>query len=161
MLQSEGKADILSAPNIISLDGEKGKGEASKDEFHVLTSDITASNYPYQRFEIVKAVISCEVTPQTLGDGRIRITIDAKAEFINTKDNMPIVTSRHIVNTVTVKNRETIYIGGLLSSIESEVKYQVPVLGKIPILKYAFSREEKKVEKRNLFVFITPTILED
>ena len=68
---------------------------------------------------------------------------------------------RTIETTVIVKDKSTVVIGGLIDDSFSETEYKVPCLGDIPLLGLLFRSTSRADEKTNLFVFITPHVIEN
>jgi len=71
----------------------------------------------------------------------------------------PIIDTRALESNVLIKSGDTLAIGGLLQDEVSKTRNKVPVLGDIPVLGYLFQEHVNARTKRNLLVFITPTII--
>ena len=85
---------------------------------------------------------------------------DQGFEFAGAKVTAPIIDSRTLDSSVLIKSGDTLAIGGLLSDQVSKARTKVPLLGDIPLLGYAFQSHDNERHKRNLLVFVTPTILD-
>lgn len=159
----DGNAIVHATPEIVTLDGEKAEIKVGDMTYYLLTGDIANANYVFQqRFELVKAEIHLIITAYLMLTGDIRLSIDILVEIPGKDGTLPKLTSRQVINTVIVKDGETLHVGGLLTSIQKETKSKIPILGSIPGLGKLFFSDMEKVGKTfNLSIFITPTILPD
>src|SRR5262249_55964413 len=106
------------------------------------------------------------VTPTIHDDGYITMKIkpeisneEAKPFTASDGTVIPIVDTSEVQTTVRVKNGVTIIIGGLMKDERINNKTKVPVLGDIPILGKAFKNEDRKMQKTEIVVFLTPHII--
>src|SRR5438445_10808002 len=72
----------------------------------------------------------------------------------------PIIDKRSLDSSVLIRSGDPVAIGGLISDQVSKSKTKVPLLGDIPVLGYAFQSHANERHKRNLLVFVTPTIID-
>jgi general secretion pathway protein D/MSHA biogenesis protein MshL len=72
---------------------------------------------------------------------------------------LPQVRIREMSTMVQVEDGEMLIIGGLIDSTETKNGNSVPGLGNIPVIKYLFGTEEKKLQKRELVILLTPKII--
>jgi general secretion pathway protein D len=107
--------------------------------------------------------ISLEVTPQISKDRQIRLEImlDATKLESTTDQFQPTTLKRTVNTTVVVNDTNTIVIGGLIDEALSSTDYRVPCLGGIPVIGWLFRSTGKGKEETNLFVFLTPHVLEN
>jgi len=73
----------------------------------------------------------------------------------------PSLFSREITSKVTVKDRRTIVIGGLIRDDVTTIEKKVPLLGDIPLLGWLFRKQTKQRNRTNLMIFLTPHIVTD
>ncbi|HEX3857369.1 MAG TPA: hypothetical protein VHY30_08745 [Verrucomicrobiae bacterium] len=73
---------------------------------------------------------------------------------------LPDFTVRQVVTTVNIWDNQTIVIGGLISSATASTKDKIPVLGDLPVLGNLFQSSSKSVQKKNLMIFVTATIVD-
>jgi len=73
---------------------------------------------------------------------------------------LPHFTVRQVVSTVNVWDGQTVVLGGLLSETVTTIKDQVPVLGDLPLVGRLFRSESKTSGKKNLLIFVTPTLID-
>jgi type IV pilus assembly protein PilQ len=155
---SEGR--IISTPRVVIMEGEKAiikQGE----EIPVVTP--ASANSPATT-TYRPAELKLEVTPKITADGRISMTISAtnnrpnRAEKDLATGNMPIFTNQ-VDSKVVIRDGDTIVIGGVLKSEESQVDAGVPWIYKVPVLGWLFKQENIERTKRELLIFVTPKIV--
>ncbi|NOX97690.1 MAG: hypothetical protein GXO98_06520 [Nitrospirae bacterium] len=162
---NEGKANLLSAPRVATMDGEQATIKVLKQIPYVKTVTSYESGIPIvtEEVEFRKAGITLEVTPQITPTGFIKMKIHPKIDqltgWTETTDPQPIIDTREAETQVRVKNGQTIILGGLLTDNNKNTAKKVPFLGDIPILGFAFRHTKKTNEKIELLIFITPRIL--
>jgi len=163
-LQANTDLNILSTPRILTNDNEKGEIKVT-DNVAVLKSTSTSisvsNNYSYE-----SAGITLVITPHISADDYLRLEIDLTVEDFERSLSAdasipPAKKSRQITGTLTVPDKEIVIIGGLTSKKINTVVNKIPLLGDIPILGSLFSYETESEEKRNLYVFISPSIMRE
>jgi general secretion pathway protein D len=107
--------------------------------------------------------ISLEVTPQISKDRQIRLEIVLETTKLEstTDQFQPTTLKRTVDTTVVINDKNTIVIGGLIDDALSSTDYRVPCLGSIPVMGWLFRSVGKGKEETNLFIFLTPHVLED
>ena len=102
------------------------------------------------------------VTPQINEGGAIQLTIEQEVSQIKGSTAVDVVfAKRQVKTTVLIDSGKTVVIGGLIDEQVQESITKVPLLGDIPYLGYLFSSRGSKVSKRNLMVFLRPTIIRE
>lgn len=162
--QTDKNIQILSKPQVTTLDNEKAKISVGKNIPYLTSS--SSGDSQYSNFEYKDVGIVLEITPQISKDGLIKLKIFQETSKLdagatNTQYTQPTTLKRTIDTTVVVKNKNTIVLGGLIDDSFSENETKVPCLGDIPLLGHLFKLEGETSEKTNLFVFITPHVIED
>ena len=108
------------------------------------------------------------VTPSVNRDGFINLSVtpeisnktgDATFVFAGASVSSPIIDTRSLESNVLIKSGYTLAIGGLVQDQVTKAATKVPVLGDIPVLGYMFQEHLHARNKRNLLIFITPTIV--
>lgn len=123
------------------------------------------------RTPLNKVGVTLIVTPRVVGTNAVQLKLDPTISVkepiperltLGGKVNeSPIFTQRKITTLATVPNQHTLVLGGLLNHQTTKSYSKVPLLGDIPILGYAFRRDSKEKNKRNLLIFVTPTIVSE
>ncbi len=174
-LEEDVNTKTLSAPNILTLDGQEAsmligeKFPIVKTEVSTETSQITGGSLDYYQ----DIGIQLNVVPQISGqDGDfinmiIHPAVTSSSETIKIKDQnlvtlveYPRITSREVETQILIKDGETIAIGGLYKDLISEAVIGVPILSKLPLIGRFFRRETKDIERIDLVIFITAKLVE-
>jgi type IV pilus assembly protein PilQ len=115
--------------------------------------------------QFADAYLGLEVTPQViLRDGTIRLKVKTtkdSANFDTVTVAGPTIDKREAVTEIIIRDGDTAVIGGIYETEENMSDQGVPFLSKIPVIKWLFSREFKKMTKTELLLFITPMILKN
>ena len=169
-LQSQTTTNVVSTPNLITLDNEEAKivvGENVPFITGQFTNTGTATTSPFQTIERKDVGITLRIKPQIGEGGTVRMTIYQEQSAVKattaagTSNAGPSTTKRSIESTIVVDDGAILVLGGLISETYTDTKAQVPLLGDIPVLGYLFRSTSNSTSKRNLMVFIRPTILRD
>ena len=163
LLISEGKANLLSSPNIVTLENREAKidvGDEYPYETYVIEQGVKV---PTIKFKTVGAILL--VTPYIEGKERVVLDIESEVSEITGAPPFPaappIVGTRKARTQIAVNTGETIVIGGLLRETEKETREGIPFLSRIPIIGSLFTFKTSKKEKTDLLIFITPYILSE
>jgi general secretion pathway protein D len=172
-LQSRGDLNVLSAPHLLTTDAEDaelhiGKNIPVRRGASLPTGadkqlSLLASLVP-PAVEYKELGLRLKLTP-TIGAGdTIRLRLRQEVSDVLEKDfgGLGASTSQKLMNTyVTLLDRQTIAIGGLMEDQQAKIQSKVPILGDLPILGRLFRRERVTTVKTNLLVVLTPTIVKD
>ena len=125
--------------------------------------DMTTSTTAVATVSFKKANLSLKVKPQITPDGKVMMALDVNKDQPRydrpvAGGNVPIDT-KHVKTDVVVENGGTVVIGGIYIQDISNNTTKVPLLGDIPVLGYLFRNNERKDNKTELLVFITPHIV--
>lgn len=167
-LESDTKANILSTPNLVTLDNEEAKIVVGRNVPFVTgtyTTTSTGASNPFTTVERKDVGLTLKVKPQISEGGTVRLQIYQEAsaviESTATSTTGPSTTKRSIESTVLVDDGAVIALGGLVEDAYSGGVEKVPVLGDIPYLGQFFRYDSRKRGKTNLIVFLRPVILRD
>lgn len=165
-LSSSAAANLLSTPSIITLDNQEseiivGQNVPFRTGQSTVTGDGTTN--PFTTIERRDVGLSLKVTPTISADGLVRLVVEQTTEDISTTTvagaSDLITNKREIKTTVLADDGETVVLGGLIKDDFQVNKSKVPLLGDIPLLGRLFSSESETRVKRNLLVFLRPTIM--
>ncbi|GEC94419.1 type II secretion system protein GspD [Zoogloea ramigera] len=168
-LESDTKANILSTPNLVTLDNEEAKIVVGRNVpfptgSYANTGTTTTVN-PFTTIERKDVGLTLKVKPQISEGGTVRLQIYQEASAViegtATATTGPSTTKRSIESTVLVDDGAVIALGGLVEDTYSGGQEKVPVLGDIPYLGQFFRYDSRKRGKTNLIVFLRPVILRD
>ncbi|STE73481.1 General secretion pathway protein D [Escherichia coli] len=130
----------------------------------VLTGSTVGSNNsnPFNTVERKKVGIMLKVTPQINEGNAVQMVIEQEVSKVEGQTSLDVVFGeRKLKTTVLANDGELIVLGGLMDDQAGESVAKVPLLGDIPLIGNLFKSTADKKEKRNLMVFIRPTILRD
>ena len=161
LLVSEGKADLLSSPNIVTLEGREAKIDVGDKHPYRVTRYV--EGVWVETIEFVTVGATLIVTPHIKEKKKVVLDIHPEVSELTGAPPFtgapPIVGTRETKTQIAVEDGETIVVGGLLRETEKKTREGVPFLSRLPLLGSLFSRKEITREKTDLLVFITPHIL--
>ncbi|MDP5007825.1 MAG: type II secretion system secretin GspD [Glaciimonas sp.] len=168
--QNNNLGNVLSVPNLITLDNEEAKMIVGQNiplptgSFLPNTSGGPQSQ-PFQTYERKDVGVALRVKPQISGDGTVKMSITQEVSTVDpaTVTNVSGATiNKRIVDTnVVIKNGEILVLGGLMQETTSNSEDAVPGLSKIPIIGNLFKSKNNNKTKNNLLIFLRPTIIRD
>jgi general secretion pathway protein D len=166
-LETDANANVLSTPNILTLDNEEARIVVGQNvpfitgQYAQTGSSTTAT--PFQTIERKDVGLSLRVKPQISEGGTIRLQIFQEVSSVQDQANPAgiITNKRSIESTVLVDDGQIIALGGLVRDSTSDSIEKVPLLGDIPFLGYLFRYDTRKLSKTNLMVFLRPVVLRD
>ncbi len=165
-LQAQGKLEILSNPRLTVNNNESasiqvGENVALPDEVETLTDGRTRASI---RREDVGVLLS--VTPSISSDGFVRLDIQPEISVVSERTTQisedfeaPIISTRKVDTTVTVRDGQTIVIGGLIQTTQEDRRTKVPFLGDIPFIGIPFRSHDIKNVRTELLVILTPQVV--
>ncbi|MFM9800178.1 GspD family T2SS secretin variant ExeD [Aeromonas dhakensis] len=167
-LSTNTKNDILSTPSIVTMDNKEASFNVGQEvPVQSGSQSSTTSDQVFNTIERKTVGTKLVVTPQINEGDSVLLNIEqevssvAQTQATGTATLGPTFDTRTIKNAVLVKSGETVVLGGLMDEKTQEKVSKVPLLGDIPVLGYLFRSTTNTTSKRNLMVFIRPTILRD
>jgi len=168
-LQTQSKTNVMSTPNLVTLDNEEAKIVVG-DNVPFITGQFTgtsgAAANPFQTIERKDVGLTLRIKPQIGEGGTVRMTIfqessDVKDQAQGTANAGPTTSKRSIESTVVVDDGQIIVLGGLIQDKFTNNLSKVPLLGDLPFLGHLFRSESRSKNRTNLMVFIRPTVMRD
>lgn len=155
-LESEGAAQVISTPHLITADQQTAFIEAGAEIPYQEKASSGGTNVIFK-----KAVLSLKVTPRIMPNERmildIKVNQDQPSTFMAV--DAPTIKARGIKTQVIVKNGETVVLGGIYEYSQSKIEQRVPFLGTLPIIGRLFRLTTSNIRRSELLIFLTPTIL--
>ncbi|OHB87889.1 MAG: pilus (MSHA type) biogenesis protein MshL [Planctomycetes bacterium RIFCSPHIGHO2_12_FULL_52_36] len=173
-LSIQGDVNVISSPKISTLNNQTAiiRVGQQKTFFSVSTTVTsgtgTATTSSNVEENTITVGVTMDVTPQISQDGFITMNIhpsvteqvgETTVSTPTASATAPILDVRETDTVIRVKDGETIAIGGLMQDKKNLNENQVPVLGKIPGLGFLFKEVDNKKSKRDMVIFLTPTIV--
>lgn len=159
-IQNRGNAKLLAAPSVTAVDGQEARILIGTRE--PFTEIVTTTNGTVlQNIQYIDVGIELVVTPKITESGIVEIQVNPIVSSARRLPGVdaPVVDTIEAETSVLVANGDTTVIGGLIKEEWSEAVSQVPLLGSIPILGYAFKSRTTEKRRTELLIFITPHIL--
>ena len=167
-LQSNSRVNILSTPNILTLDNEEAKIVVGRNIPFPVSTGRDANNNPIVSYQREDVAITLKVTPQINESNFVNLEvyqevseIEEDSQGLDVSSAGFITSKRTAETTVVVKDNQTVVIGGLIGNTETHVETKIPVLGDIPLIGVLFRGTRTKSRKTNLLIFLTPHIISD
>ena len=167
-LQKDGDANVLSTPNLLTLDNEEAKIVIGQNVPFVTGSFVGASTgatNPFTTVERKDVGLTLRVKPQISENGTVRMQIyqevsSVEASSIDSRTGL-ITNKRSIESNVLVEDGAIVVLGGLLQDDTSNNQEKVPGLGNVPFFGNLFKSEARRRNKTNLMVFLRPVVVRD
>ena len=153
-LEAQGQGKVISNPRIMTSDQVKATIEQGTELPYQVSSQSGS------KLQFRKANLRLEVIPKIHPDGMISMLVSITKDTVGMKTEQGYaIDTKTLSSEVTVENGGTVIIGGIYQTIEREDIVKVPLLGDIPILGHLFRHSAKLQDKKELLVFLTPTVL--
>ena len=162
-VSTDTNSNILATPSITTMDNEEASMIVGQ-EVPIITGSQTGSNNdnPFQTIERQEVGVKLKVTPQINDGSAVQLLIEQEVSSVSGATAVDIsVNKRAITTTVMADDGGMVVLGGLIDEDVQESVSKVPILGDIPILGHLFKSTNTTKRKRNLIVFIRPTIIRD
>ncbi len=167
-LETTQRFNILSRPSIYAANNKKAVITSGR-RIPVPTSTISdLSNSTSVRTNIAyqDVVLKLEVIPLINSSKEVSLTIAQVNDTVVgqqqvAENSVPIIATERLLTSVTVANRATIVLGGLITENEEKLTSGIPVISRIPVLGHAFKSTKTKKSRKELIIFIQPVVVED
>ena len=165
-LESDANANILSKPNLLTLDNEEAKIVIGQN-VPFITGQYAQTNgggvNPFQTIERKDVGLTLKVKPQISESDTIKLQIYQEVSSVSDSVNSAGITTnkRSIETSVLVDDGNIIVLGGLIEDRITETINKVPLLGDIPVLGNLFKTQGRGHKKTNLMVFLRPYVMRD
>jgi type IV pilus assembly protein PilQ len=170
LLNEDSDAEFLANPRVVTADNQQAKIEILRNQpvpqlnFNEQTATAVFGGFQDKQFGntlVVRPSINKDnyITLSVKPEISNKVT-DFHFAFNGADVTSPIIDKRTLDSNVLIKSGDTLAIGGLISDQVSKSRTKVPLLGDIPVLGYAFQSHDNERHKRNLLIFVTPTIID-
>jgi len=161
-LEAEGDGEIISTPRVVTAN----QSEAFIQQGVEIPYEQAASSGA-TAVQFKDAVLELRVTPLITPDNRVQLELDIKQDSVGEiyqtgrGGSVPSIDTRELSTSVLVNNGETVVLGGIFQDERNRKEDRVPYLSSIPVLGNLFKRRSNETRKRELLIFVTPTIVEE
>ncbi len=165
-MATDSDVNIISTPQIITMDNKEAEIKVGANVPYVTKedTDTTNINRTVRTFDYRDVGVTLRLTPQINQQGNIRIELFQENTTLvpgqGEEEYAPTTLKRSANTTVTVKDGSTMVIGGLIGDNLTLGDSRVPLLSRIPILGYLFKTFTRDRETTNLYIFLTPRIID-
>jgi type IV pilus assembly protein PilQ len=161
-LETAGNGEVISTPRVITAN----QAEAFiKQGVEIPYEEATNAGAAAVTFQ--EAVLELRVTPLITPDNRVQLSLNVKQDTVgeifqtSRGGSVPSIDTRELSTRVLVDNGQTVVLGGIFQEERNFNTSKVPVLGDVPVLGNLFRRRGNQEQKRELLIFVTPSILDD
>jgi len=161
-LEAEGDGEVISTPRVVTAN----QSEAFIQQGVEIPYEQAASSGA-TAVQFKEAVLELRVTPLITPDNRIQLELEIKQDTVGEiyetgrGGSVPSIDTRELSTSVLVNNGETVVLGGIFQDERQRNEDRVPYLSSIPGIGNLFKRRSNQTKKRELLIFVTPTIVED
>lgn len=166
-LEENGVLKTRSTPKLSTINGHEANLSIGTQEYYLeVSNNVIGTQNPSfvttQNYRTVNADLSVNIKPIVSGNEHVTLEIDVNQSDFTARispEAPPGSVSRNFKSTIRVKNNEMILLGGLEERTTNDAGSGVPLLSRIPIIKWLFSSRTKQKGKTKLTIFIKPTVI--
>jgi len=160
-LEKETKVNILSTPRILTQDNHEATINIGTEVPYLESTQQTSTGGVLTSYAFKDVGVILTVTPRINKSETVTMTVDQQINSLIefTLFNAPVITKREATASLTVKDGQTMIIGGIIQNNKTETVNKVPIISSIPLIGRLFQRKDSTGEKTELMVFITPHII--
>lgn len=161
-LESEGEGEVISTPRVITANQHEAFIQQGVEIPYEQAASSGATAVQFK-----EAVLELRVTPLITPDNRVQLELEIKQDTVGEiyqtgrGGSVPSIDTREMATSVLVSNGETVVLGGIFQDERAKKDERVPYLSSIPGIGALFRRRANETKKRELLIFVTPTIVED
>ncbi len=167
-MESNGFIRVLSTPKLSTLNGHKAFLSSGQTTYYAVTSQSFFGSQIPQTSEIrnyvpIDAELAIEILPFVSGDGEITLDIEViQSAFTGERieeDAPPGMNSREFSSIIRMRNQDVAVLGGIEEVRKDDTGSGVPLLARVPVIKWLFSKKRREDSKRTLTILIKPTVI--
>jgi type IV pilus assembly protein PilQ len=165
-LEDNKNIKIRSTPKLSTLNGHPATMKIGQTQYYqIQTQNVIGSQNPQtlitQQFNQVNADLNIKIEPFVSGDNHVTLKVDVELSNFTaiTTSGPPPTSTRQFKSMIRIKNEEMVILGGLEEVEKSETGSGVPLLSRIPVIKWFFSSKSKTDRNSKLIVIVKPTIV--
>jgi general secretion pathway protein D len=167
-IAQQGKLEVLSRPSILARNNQEAIIVVGEEIPFITNSRVTDAGQTINTIQYAEIGIILRVTPFITSQDMVEMIVAPEISTLTDRTipisetvSSPIIAKRSAETVVVTPNGKTVVIGGLMETQKTESIRKVPVLGDIPLLKFAFRRTIRDESKKELLIFLTPYIVND
>ncbi|WP_142785713.1 general secretion pathway protein GspD [Changchengzhania lutea] len=166
-LETNGNIKIRSTPKLATLNGHKATLSNGQTSYYAVTQrNIYGTDNPQTseitNFEPIDAELGLTIKPLVSGDGQVTLDIYVIQSSFGGRiadDAPPDLNSREFTSIIRVKDQDIVVLGGLEEQVKNDSGSGMPLLARIPVIKWLFSKRKREDRKSKLTILIKPTVI--
>lgn len=167
-MEENGNLKIRSTPKLSTLNGHRANLSIGETTYYVVTNqNFFGSQIPttseVRNYEPIDAELAVSIKPLVSGDGQVTLDINViQSDFSGERiedDAPPGLTSREFSSIIRMQNQDLAILGGLEEKVKNDSGSGVPLLARIPVIKWLFSKRKREDTKQKLTILIKPTVI--
>jgi len=161
-LEAEGEGEVISTPRVVTANQHEAFIQQGVEIPYEQAASSGATAVQFK-----EAVLELRATPLITPDNRIQLELEIKQDTVGEiyetgrGGSVPSIDTRELSTSVLVNNGETVVLGGIFQDQRSKEETRVPYLSSIPWVGNLFKRRSNQTQKRELLIFVTPSIVEE
>jgi len=166
-MEDAGEVEVKSTPTVATLNGHETSMKIGDQQYYlevnnqIVNNTVNSNVFQSQQWKSVTADLTVTITPYVSKDEQVTLKLSVVQSTFTSKVSEtapPGQTTRNFESLIRVKNGDMVLLGGLDEVAKTETSSGVPLLSRIPIIKWLFSSRTKAKTKKQLTIFIRPTI---
>ena len=167
-MEENGNLKIRSTPKLSTLNGHRAHLSIGETTYYVITNqNFFGSQIPttseVRNYAPIDAELAVSIKPLVSGNGQVTLDINViQSDFSGERieeDAPPGLTSREFSSIIRMQNQDLAILGGLEEKIKNDTGSGVPLLARIPVIKWLFSQRRREDTKQKLTILIKPTVI--
>ncbi len=167
-MEENGNLRIRSTPKLSTLNGHRANLSIGETTYYVVTNqNFFGSQIPttseVRNYQPIDAELAISIKPLVSGNGQVTLDINViQSDFSGERienDAPPGLTSREFSSIIRMQNQDLAILGGLEEKVKNDSGNGVPVLARIPVIKWLFSKRKREDTKQKLTILIKPTVI--
>lgn len=167
-MEANGNIKIRSSPKLSTLNGHRANLSIGETTYYVVTNQsFFGSQIPttseIRNYVPIDAELAIGIKPLVSGDGQVTLDINVVQSDFNgeriEEDAPPGLTSREFSSIIRMQNQDLAILGGLEEKVKNDSGSGVPLLARIPVIKWLFSERKREDTKQKLTILIKPTVI--
>jgi type IV pilus assembly protein PilQ len=167
-MESNGNLKILSTPKLSTLNGHKAHLSSGETTYYAVTSQTFFGSQIPQTSEVtnyypIDAELALEIMPFVSGDGEITLDINVIQSNFNgeriAEDAPPGMNSREFSSIIRMRDQDVAILGGIEERTKDDSGSGVPLLARVPVIKWLFSERRRQDSRKKLNILIKPTVI--
>jgi type II secretory pathway component GspD/PulD (secretin) len=157
-LQEKTNVNTLSSPKVLAIHGEPAKVQVGGQQgYSVAQTNLGVTS---ENIQFIDTGIVLEIVPYIDDDGNVLLNVKPSITSAQLEEGIPVTRTAFVETWLVAESGETVLIGGLIQDSITKTRSEVPCLGDLPLLGPLFGSRGRSVDKVELVVLITPSVVD-